>query len=96
MRLVFDKIVKPDLLPARFGNAFEPVLIDRGIVADVDRRRCALDHKQLLGRHGKFWNALHAGSTGADNRDGFVGELFHARPFRATTGILIIPATGMK
>ena len=39
------------------------------LVADVDRRRCALEDVELLGHLGQLGDRLHGGGTGADDPD---------------------------
>ena len=46
-RLVGGEVLQPALLPARRGDRREPLGVGGPVVADVDRRRRALEHVQL-------------------------------------------------
>src|SRR3546814_18072723 len=67
LRYDFEKIFHPLALPPR-RLARKPGLIRGTVVANIDRRRCALDDIELLDMFGEFGDNLHRGGAGADHR----------------------------
>ena len=84
------KFISHFSLPARLERR-EPVGVDRVVVADVDRRRRALEHEQLAGVAGEVRDALHRGRAGADDADALVGELRHRRALGVAAGVVVVP-----
>ncbi len=61
------------LLPARL-QAGGPTRVGGTVGAHIDRGRRALEHKQMLGGHGKMRNRLHGGGAGPDDPDPLVAQ----------------------
>ena len=66
------------------------------VVSHVDRRRGALEDKQVAGRSRQWRDALDAGRAGSDNGNALVLELVHRRAESITAGVGIIPPAGVK
>src|SRR3546814_7560980 len=94
LRYDFEKIFHPLALPPR-RLARKPGLIRGTVVANIDRRRCALDDIELLDMFGEFGDNLHRGGAGADHCHPLVGKLGQSAR-RRSAGIVIIPARRME
>ena len=66
------------------------------VVADVDRRRRALEHEQIAGGAGEVGDALHRRCAGADDPDPLVGEADHRRTLRVAAGVVVVPPAGVE
>ena len=82
------------LLPAGWQRG-RPLRIGRPVGPDVDRRRRALEHVQLLGRLAEVGNDLHRRGAGADDADGLVAEPGQA-PARIAAGVVVVPPAGVE
>ncbi len=89
------EVHQPLVLPARLEGG-EPLGVDRLVVADVDRRRRALEHEQVAGGTGEVGDALHRRGAGADDPDPLVGEADHRRAGGVAAGVGVVPAAGVE
>ena len=77
-------------LPARLQLG-RPLLIGLPVVADVDRRRGALEHVHALGRRTEVRDDLDGAGPGADDAHSKVAELLEI-----AAGELVVPAGGVE
>src|SRR5271154_4435031 len=82
------------LLPARLQR-LHPLGVSRPVAANVDRRRRALEHVQMLRVPAQVRHALHGSRAGADNGDALVGELVQISVGIAAR-VAVVPAAGVE
>src|SRR5271154_1262649 len=82
------------LLPARL-QGLHPLGVSRPVAANVDRRRRALEHVQMLRVPAQVRHALHGSRAGADNGDALVGELVQISVGIAAR-VAVVPAAGVE
>ncbi len=89
------EVHQPPGLPTGL-EVVEPVRVDGLVVADVDRRRGALEHVELTRGPRQVRDALHRGGAGADDADALVGELLHERTAGVAAGVVVVPPAGVE
>ena len=88
------EVLHPPFLPARLQTS-GPLGVGGPVVADVDRRRRALEHEQFLRRCSEVGHALHRGGTGADDADALVGQA-HETAVRIAARVVVVPPTRVE
>src|SRR5580704_14090169 len=82
------------LLPARLQR-LDPFRVGRPIAANVDRRRRALEHVQMLRVLSEMRHALNRRRAGANNGDALVAELVEISVGIAAR-VAVVPAAGVE
>ncbi len=88
------EVLHPLGLPPRLERC-RPVGVGRAVVADVDRRRRALEDVQLVRTLAEVRHALHGGGAGADDADPLAGEPGEAAVGSAA-GVVVVPPAGVE
>src|SRR3546814_20931887 len=78
-----------------YTTLFRACGIGRPFGANIDSRRCTLEHIEMLGPFSQRRNRLDACSPGADQPHIFVGQIRQTARLVATS-IIIIPTTGVE
>ena len=89
------EVDQPALLPAGLEGV-EPLRVDRMVVADVNRRWCALEDKQFFCSAGKVRNALHRGGACANDANPLVGKTIERSARRVAARVLVVPTAGVE